>query len=195
MEIALGRDAQPNLAVSLPLGARRLTQSYLFGDPPAPEQLRALRRHVRSTLREVSDRLRWEGLPKRVIATSKTFKQLARLAGAPPQRTGPFVRRSLTRKSLSTWIPRLADMSASQRAELRGVSESRARQILAGAIVAKATMVDLGVRHVDVCPWALREGVLLHHLETLTDGGDNVTLSSIATDELPRADTSTVVAI
>lgn len=64
------------------------------------------------------------------------------------------------------WIPRLAMLSAGQRADLRGVSRSRSGQILAGAVVAKAAMKTLNVESVDVCPWALREGIILHYLQT-----------------------------
>jgi exopolyphosphatase / guanosine-5'-triphosphate,3'-diphosphate pyrophosphatase len=166
MEIVLGRDAQPELAVSLPLGAGRLTRAYLSDDPPSRKQLTALRRHVNATLREVADRLRWEGTPARAVATSKTFKQLARLCGAPPQRKGPFVRRSLAAKDLDAWIPRLAQLKASQRANLQGVSQPRARQIVAGALVARAAMKALNVTAVEVSPWALREGIILHYLQT-----------------------------
>jgi exopolyphosphatase/guanosine-5'-triphosphate,3'-diphosphate pyrophosphatase len=166
MEIVLGRDAQPELAVSLPLGAGRLTRAYLSDDPPSRKQLTALRRHVNATLREVADRLRWEGTPARAVATSKTFKQLARLCGAPPHRKGPFVRRSLAAKDLDAWIPRLAQLKASQRANLQGVSQPRARQIVAGALVARAAMKALNVTAVEVSPWALREGIILHYLQT-----------------------------
>jgi exopolyphosphatase/guanosine-5'-triphosphate,3'-diphosphate pyrophosphatase len=124
---------------------------------------------VNATLREVSDRLRWEGPPDKAVATSKTFKQLARLAGAPPQRKGPFVRRRLTAKDLAEWLPRLAELSPAERAELRGVSRSRARQIIAGAVVAKATMKALDVTCVEVSPWALREGIVLHYLQSTLD--------------------------
>ena len=165
-EIVLGRDAQPELAVSLPLGAGRLTREYLRHDPPRRAQLSALRRHVNATLREVADRLRWEGAPDRAIATSKTFKQLARLSGAPAQRKGPFVQRSLAAADLDYWIPRLAEMKAKQRAKLQGVSQPRAQQIVAGALVARAAMKALNVSAVDVCPWALREGIILHYLQT-----------------------------
>jgi exopolyphosphatase/guanosine-5'-triphosphate,3'-diphosphate pyrophosphatase len=166
MEIVLGRDAQPELAVSLPLGAGRLTREYLHHDPPPRTQLAALRRHVNTTLREVADRLRWEGAPDRAIATSKTFKQLARLSGAPAQRKGPFVRRSLAADDLDYWIPRLTRLKAKERAKLRGVSQPRARQIVAGALVARAAMKALNVSAVDVSPWALREGIILHYLQT-----------------------------
>ncbi|WP_460664303.1 Ppx/GppA family phosphatase [Kribbella swartbergensis] len=179
MEIALGRDARPEFAVSLPLGAGRLTRAFLHDDPPKREQLRELRRHARATLREVSDRLRWEGDPKRVIASSKTFKQLARLAGAPPQRTGPFVRRTLHRSDVAAWAPRLARMPARDRAQLRGVSEFRAKQLVAGAIVAKAAMTALDIKRLDVSPWSLREGVILQHLETVMHQDQPLSMDSL----------------
>jgi exopolyphosphatase/guanosine-5'-triphosphate,3'-diphosphate pyrophosphatase len=169
MEIVLGRDAEPELAVSLPLGAGRLSRAFLPDDPPKRCQLRQLRQHVRDTIREVGDRLRWEGQPDLAVATSKTFKQLARLAGAPPQRLGPFVRRSVTLTDLGTWIPRLARRTASERAALPGISAGRAHQIVAGAITARATMKALDVDRVEVCPWALREGVILRYLQTMVD--------------------------
>lgn len=112
---------------------------------------------MNATLREVADRLLWEGVTERAIGTSKTFKQLARLGGAPAQRKGPFVPRSVTTQDLEAWIPRLAALGARERAKLKGVSRSRSRQIVAGAVVARAGMKALNVERVDVCPWALRE--------------------------------------
>jgi exopolyphosphatase/guanosine-5'-triphosphate,3'-diphosphate pyrophosphatase len=126
-----------------------------------------LRRHIRATLREIADRVRWEGDPRRVVATSKTFKQLARLSGAAPQRKGPFVHRMLTRSEVQKWIPRLAKMSADERAKLRGISLPRGRQILAGAILADLTMSALDIDSLEICPWALREGIVLRHLESI----------------------------
>jgi len=167
MEIVFGGDSEPELSMSLPLGAGRLTRAFLPDDPPAREQLAALRGHVRATLREAADQLLWEGAPDQVVGTSRTFEQLARLSGSPAQREGPFVRRSVTVQDLETWIPRLAGLRSRERAKLRGVSRSRSRQILAGAMVAKATMKALNVDSVDVCPWALREGIVLHYLQTM----------------------------
>src|SRR3954463_660247 len=112
MEIVLGRDAEPELAVSLPLGARRLTGELLPDDPPSSAQVKRLRQHIRATVREVTDRVRWEGPPARVVATSKTFKQLARLTGSPPQRKGPFVARQVRVSDLDVWIPRLQRITA-----------------------------------------------------------------------------------
>src|SRR5690606_4900631 len=101
------------------------------------------------------------------VATSKTFRQLARICGAAPASGGPFVRRTLARADLVEWLPKLAEMSAEQRAELPGVSPGRARQLLAGAIVADAAMDLLDVAKLELCPWALREGIILRHLDSM----------------------------
>ena len=75
-----------------------------------------------------------------VVGTSKTFKQLARLAGAPGAEEGERVPRMLSLADLDKWVPKLAAMTYDERAELPGVSTGRAPQLLAGAIVAEAVM-------------------------------------------------------
>ncbi|MFJ6748455.1 MULTISPECIES: Ppx/GppA family phosphatase [unclassified Streptomyces] len=167
LEIAYGLDEDPDAAVSLPLGAGRLTGSDLPGDPPQYDDVRALRRRVRAEIaRVVSDFTRF-GTPDHVVGTSKTFKQLARIAGAARSAEGLYVQRELNRKALEEWVPKLAEMSAEERAGLPGVSEGRSRQLLAGALVAEAAMDLFGVESLDICPWALREGVILRRLDHL----------------------------
>ena len=51
--------------------------------------------------------------------------------------------------------------------QLPGVSRGRAPQLVAGAIVADAAMDLFGLRELEICPWALREGVILRRLDTL----------------------------
>jgi exopolyphosphatase/guanosine-5'-triphosphate,3'-diphosphate pyrophosphatase len=191
MEIVLGRDAEPNLAISVPLGAGRLTRKFLPVDPPRNKHLKALRRHVRDTLGEVVDRLRWEAGPSRIVVTSKTFKQLTRLSGAPAQRKGPFVTRRLDRADIEAWIPRLAALPAADRAQLPGVSSSRARQILAGAVIANTTLKALDVGSVDLCPWALREGIILRHVETITSHSE-LPLQAVTPSPAPEDDQAIV---
>jgi exopolyphosphatase/guanosine-5'-triphosphate,3'-diphosphate pyrophosphatase len=52
---------------------------------------------------------------------------------------------------------------------LPGVSPSRAQQIVAGGIVALAVMDRLDVDEAEICPWALREGIVLRRLDWLSD--------------------------
>ncbi|GAA3261513.1 Ppx/GppA phosphatase family protein [Nonomuraea helvata] len=167
LEIAAGVDEEPDVAVSLPLGAGRLTRDWFTGDPPSPEEVRTLRRHVRTEIaRTVGGVVRY-GEADRAVATSKTFKQLARIAGAAPSSEGPYVSRSLSREDMAEWVIKLTTMGAAERAELSGVSEGRAAQLAAGALVADATMDLFEVDRLEVCPWALREGVILRRLDLL----------------------------
>ncbi|MGW0775315.1 Ppx/GppA phosphatase family protein [Streptomyces sp. NPDC002835] len=169
LEIAYGIDEEPDKAVSLPLGAGRLT-SMLPGDPPDMRDVKALRRHVRAEIARTVGEFTRFGKPDHVVATSKTFKQLARIAGAARSAEGLYVQRDLSRSSLEEWVPKLAGMTVEQRAELPGVSEGRARQILAGALVAEGAMDLFGVEELEICPWALREGLILRRLDHLTTG-------------------------
>ncbi|MEV7340343.1 Ppx/GppA phosphatase family protein [Streptomyces sp. NPDC093544] len=167
LEIGYGMDEEPDAAVSLPLGAGRLTAGWLPNDPADPADVRALRRHVRAQIARTVGEFSRIGAPDNVVATSKTFRQLARIAGAARSADGLYVQRELKRRSLQDWVPRLASMTAEERAELPGVSEGRAGQLLAGALVAEAAMDLFGVETVEICPWALREGVILRRLDQL----------------------------
>ncbi|MFE5036881.1 Ppx/GppA phosphatase family protein [Streptomyces sp. NPDC056683] len=165
LEIAYGIDEEPDTAVSLPLGAGRLTAGWLPGDPPSSADIRALRRHVRAEIARTVGEFSRFGAPDHVVATSKTFKQLARIAGAARSADGLYVQRELKRGSLETWVPRLAAMTTAQRSALPGVSEGRSGQLVAGALVAEAAMDLFEVENLEVCPWALREGVILRRLD------------------------------
>jgi exopolyphosphatase / guanosine-5'-triphosphate,3'-diphosphate pyrophosphatase len=169
LEIAAGADEDPDFSVSVPLGAGRLTRDWFTADPPPPEEVRALRKYVRATIaREVSGVTR-RGTPDHAVGTSKTVKQLARIAGAAPTGQGSLVQRVLSHADLTEWTGRLAEMTADERAALPGVSEGRAPQLLAGAIVADAAMDLFEIPEVMICPWALREGVILRRLDALPE--------------------------
>jgi exopolyphosphatase/guanosine-5'-triphosphate,3'-diphosphate pyrophosphatase len=101
------------------------------------------------------------------VASSKTFKHLARICGAAPATDGIYVPRTLKAVDLREVVPRLAVMSAQQRAQLPGVSEGRSAQMVAGAVVAEAAMDLLELEELVICPWALREGVILQRMDGL----------------------------
>ena len=171
LEVAGGRDEQPDLSLSVPLGAGRLTRAFLPTDPAGQEELVALQHHVRQVLAEVAPVVRAAGTPDRVVVTSKTFRSLARLDGAAAYALGPRVRRTLSRSGLEAVVTRVARLSHGERALLPGVSASRAPQLLAGAVVALETMTALDLDIAEVCPWALREGVVLRRLDWLSEDG------------------------
>jgi exopolyphosphatase / guanosine-5'-triphosphate,3'-diphosphate pyrophosphatase len=162
LEIAAGIDEDPELAMSLPLGAGRLTRERLQGDPPPASQVDDLQEYVQGQLAKV------DVIERDVVAaTSKTFRTLARLAGAAPSMAGFRAPRSLSLTGLRQVLGFIRHISSSALGEMEGVSAARAHQLLAGAVVAEATMTRLGVERVAICPWALREGVILQRIDSL----------------------------
>ena len=169
LEIAAGVDEEPAVAVSLPLGAGRMTRDWLSSDPPSKDEVRQLRKHVRAEIATVVGSVLRDGRPNHAVATSKTFRQLARIGGAAPSSDGPYVRRFLRHSDVIELADRLSRLTAADRAQLPGVSRGRAPQLAAGAIVADAAMDLFDLPEVEICPWALREGVILRRLDALPD--------------------------
>jgi exopolyphosphatase/guanosine-5'-triphosphate,3'-diphosphate pyrophosphatase len=167
LEVATGIDEEPDVALSLPLGAGRLTRERLRGDPPSKAQVAALRAYVDEELKPAVKALVDIDRADRVVASSKTFRSLARLSGAAPSAEGPYAPRSLTAPGLRQVVAFISRMSSADLAELEGVSGARAHQLLAGAVVAEAAMHSFKADRLDICPWALREGVILRRLDWL----------------------------
>jgi len=169
LEIAAGRDELPDLAISVRLGAGRLTRDWLPGNPPTREHLAALREHVWQSLGRLVPEVDAQGTFDRVVCTSKTFRSLARLDGAAPYALGPRVPRLLTRRGLEAIVERVAGLTVDKIAQLPGVSAGRAHQLLAGAVVGLEAFTAFGVERAAICPWAMREGVVLRRLDWLAE--------------------------
>jgi exopolyphosphatase/guanosine-5'-triphosphate,3'-diphosphate pyrophosphatase len=168
LEIAAGAEEAPDVAWSLPLGAARLARTHFTSGRPDDEELRALRRSIRAEIARDAGSLLRSGPLDHAVATSKTFRSLARICGAAPSSEGLFVRRLLPASALESWIPKLLEMSRAEIAQLPGVSPDRAHQVVAGAFVATAVMDIFDLDELEICPWALREGVILERLDKLS---------------------------
>jgi exopolyphosphatase / guanosine-5'-triphosphate,3'-diphosphate pyrophosphatase len=171
LELACGVDEDPDVALSLPLGAGRMTREFLpdarVGGRPDLAALEKLDDYAADLLAPAAKKLRGAGKPDLVAATSKTFRTLARLTGAAPYSAGLQVPRQLNADGLGQLVGFVSRIESAALAELRGVSPDRAHQVPAGAVVAAATMRALDVRCVRICPWALREGVILRRLDSM----------------------------
>lgn len=166
LEMATGIDELPDISTSVPLGAGRLTREWLAGDPARPAEIEKLREYVDEVIAEAIEPFR--SVPAdHIAATSKTFRSLARLTGAAPSSEGIRVHRELSLPGLRQLIGFISHMSSKDLATLEGVSATRAHQLLAGAIVAESAMRHLDAQRLEICPWALREGVILRRLDVL----------------------------
>ena len=137
----------------------RLTREWFRDDPPPRTEITSLEGHLDAVLAPVARRLLRDGEPDLAVGTSKTFRSLARLTGA-----GTPV---LTAAELGQLLAFITRMSSRDLADLKGVSPGRAHQLVAGALVARAAMRALHVTQLEICPWALREGVIFRRLDTI----------------------------
>jgi exopolyphosphatase/guanosine-5'-triphosphate,3'-diphosphate pyrophosphatase len=160
IELAVGGDrTRPVFARSLPLGARTLTRAGLDSPDRVPQMRADLLRRITDA---VPDDVLAVFADGKGIGCSTVFRQLAKLVSAPTRRTGPP---RLRLADLQTWIPRLAALPPHRRAELPGISRHRARQSLAGAVVAEALMTATNHDMIRICPWSSKEGLLISLLD------------------------------
>jgi exopolyphosphatase/guanosine-5'-triphosphate,3'-diphosphate pyrophosphatase len=173
LEVAGGEGEHPEIAVSLPLGATRLTRRFVRGDPPGADELAALRVHGLNLLGPLAEKVRGQDWDV-VCATSRTFRTLAAVADGLPQtasparafgfagvdgRTAPV----LTADTVNLLAGHLARTTMRQRVRLKGIDRLRAGNLVAGSQLAALTMQAFGLDRLVLAPWALREGVIIEH--------------------------------
>lgn len=168
LEIAAGADELPQAATSVPLGAGRMTVEFLPNDPPGEDDVEQLRAHAIQTLEPVLAPFLAMPTPDHVVGSSKAIRSLAKLVGYPVPGWSGNERMMLPRAALGSWIPRLARIPAAARQELPGITADRTFQIVAAAVSLHTAMTLLDIDELEVSPWALREGVLLRYIESLT---------------------------
>jgi exopolyphosphatase/guanosine-5'-triphosphate,3'-diphosphate pyrophosphatase len=160
LEIARGAEEDPRFKTSMQLGAGRLTRQFLKGDPFTSKSLKALEEYLEEKIEPLAASLSTFEKDN-AAGTSKTFRTLAKLAQNYYPKLGPH----LTLNALEELVPKLQALDVDARKELQSVSAERAPQIVAGAMVAKQLMQTLELKEIRICPWALREGIVLHRLD------------------------------
>ena len=160
LEIARGTEENPTFKTSVQLGAGRLTRKFLKGDPFSTKSLKSLEDYLADAIAPLAQSL--STFEKDIATgTSKTFRTLAKVATTMYPKFGPH----LTLSALDEIVPKLQSLDIEGRKAMQSISAERAPQIVAGAMVAKELMKTLNLREVQICPWALREGIVLHRLD------------------------------
>jgi exopolyphosphatase/guanosine-5'-triphosphate,3'-diphosphate pyrophosphatase len=161
---------------SLDLGAVYLTERFLSSDPPAPDEVHAVRTAVRYRLATWErEQARPGGCDVGTITvcagTAGTITTLAAMTQGlttyDPDRINGY---ELPRDAIAGLIDRLASASVDERAQMAGLEPGRADIILAGAIIAHELMMRCGKGSMLVSDWGLREGLVFDRFERLTTG-------------------------
>ena len=116
LEVAMGSDEDPTVALSVPAGAGRITREFLPENGIASEKdLENARRNIRKILDPMVEAFPKSKHPMHAVGTSKTIRSLARLAGAVMRQPGRVDTSIMTLDQLEDWLPRLAAISPDQR--------------------------------------------------------------------------------
>lgn len=145
---------------SLPLGAVRLTEKYLFETKSRQTEIERLRARVYKRLKKVGRWREWSNAM--VIGSGGTFTNLGRMAlarrGHPIEAVHGEVVKTAEVEQLLEW---LCSLSVERRRSVTGLNPQRADIILAGLAVTAELLKLVEARSLTVSAFGLREGLLL----------------------------------
>jgi exopolyphosphatase/guanosine-5'-triphosphate,3'-diphosphate pyrophosphatase len=170
VEFIVVNNDTPVFSTSLKLGAARMTEQFVTTDPMSEDEQARLRAHCKGALGEVLAACREYGVG-RIVGSSGTMKSLARvtLEQEDLQHQSPFettLRIEHVRSALR-WV---MQASGEEREAHPAIEPRRVAQIGAGAVLLDTLCTGLPlVRHFTVSPNALREGMVVHFLDSNYD--------------------------
>ncbi|HTP11861.1 MAG TPA: Ppx/GppA phosphatase family protein [Anaerolineae bacterium] len=158
LELSRVRQRQLEHSTSLPLGAVRLSETFLRSDPIKASDVRLVNRYVEALLSSIDwlkasrgDQLVGLGGTVRAIA-----KMDQRRRNYPLDRLHGYV---LTLPAIETLLHEMEDLPLSKREKLPGLNSDRADVIVGGALALTRLMRLGGYHDLIVCGQGLREGL------------------------------------
>ena len=159
---------------SLELGAVFLTEKFIHSDPPSEEQLKALRKYVRKTLKrhKIGD-----GLPVAcLVGSGGTMTNIGSMVMAMrDEKYGTVHRYEVLHSEIIHLLAMLSRRSHKERQATPGLNPERADIILAGMILTDEMMRRMRTNQLRINAQGIREGLILRSLQErnlIPDPGD-----------------------
>lgn len=166
--ITAGRE--PELLLSVRVGAVRFTEKFIATDPISGEELNRLVTNIRSDLTRAIWEIRAAGFDF-VIGTSGTVLNMVDAVmrdgddnGFEPISDLEGFSQTVTLDQIGRLNRKLARMTLRERGRVPGIEKARADIIVAGGLLLECILSDLGAAEITSCDWSLREGVILDYL-------------------------------
>jgi len=142
---------------SLDIGSVRLTERFMPSDPPSPEELTHVLRHLSEALAQLPP----PPPGARVIGVAGTVTTLQSVAlGLEPYDASRIHGSALSLATLASLTQRLAALPLEERRALPGLQPKRADVIVAGALILLASMQHLGATELLVGDRGVRWGLM-----------------------------------
>jgi len=169
-EFIITSGGEPELLLSLRVGAVRLTEKFITTDPISNEERDRLIASIRSDFTRAASEIKNVGFDF-VIGTSGT---VLNMVDAAVQADDSHSSESLSEyetfsetvglDQIARLNRRLARMTLRERRRVPGIEKARADIIVAGGLLLQYILADLGAAEIASCDWSLREGVILNYL-------------------------------
>ncbi len=158
LQITLYRNRRIGREWSFPLGALRLSDTFLSADPPSDRDQRRLAAHVRKVLREIP--LPSLGDRGCLVGTGGTVRNLAKIDLR--SRSYPLPRLHgyrLERERVEEMVELLSSRRQDRLASVPGLNDDRVDSIVGGALATSTLMKILEADHLQVSGQGVREGL------------------------------------
>ena len=169
-EFVITGGREPELLLSLRVGAVRLAEKFITTDPISTEQRNRLIAGIRADFTRAAWEIKNAGYDF-VIGSSGTILNMVNavvqadeeVGGEEPSDFESF-NKTVTLDQI-TWLNnKLARMTLRERRRVPGIEKGRADIIVAGGLLLQCILSDLGATEITSCDWSLREGVILNYL-------------------------------
>jgi len=188
-EFIITAGGEPDLLLSLRVGAVRLTEKFITTDPISNEERDRLIASIRSDFTRAASEIKNVGFDF-VIGTSGTVLNMVdAVVQADDAHSGESVSEYETFSEtvgldqIARLNRRLARMTLRERRRVPGIEKARADIIVAGGLLLQYILAELGATEIASCDWSLREGVILNYLRRTSDTRE----ISSAADQTPEA--------
>ena len=169
-EFIITGGGEPELLLSLRVGAVRLTEKFITTDPISSAERDRLIANIRSDFTRAAWEIKNAGYDF-VIGTSGTVLNMVNAAvladdAYSSESASEFESFSHTvTLDQIDWLNRkLMDMKLRERRRVPGIEKARADIIVAGGLLLQCILSELGASELTSCDWSLREGVILNYL-------------------------------
>ena len=168
-ELVLCQAGKNAIALSVDIGAVRLTEARLSGDPPSPTAIRLAEDAARAQFESIAEPFRQENAP--LLLVSGTATTLAclhlELNDYLPERVHGT---RLSRPELERLVDRLAPMTVAEKRLLSGMNPARADVILGGLLLVLAVFDALASDVAVVSDRGARWGLIWEQVDSLGIG-------------------------
>lgn len=159
-EVSAFRDRRLIGSWSMPLGSLRVSDAFLTSDPPDEDEMRALRKSVKSALADAG--ITELGKGEQLVGIGGTVRNLAKVDLRRTDYPLPLLHGyRISDKRLGAVIDELAGRTMKRRANVAGLNPDRADTIVGGALVIQGIVKHVGASEIVVSSRGLREGLAL----------------------------------